>query len=119
MINLLGDISIFDGSSFSSKDYSFLGPEDQLQEIVIIAYEAAIEAGLKPVQALAALETFAASERARLQDREDGQDQVLDGSIAQSTVSTRWVQCGSIARGNRRKQVTEDRIAQSGIGVDR
>jgi hypothetical protein len=130
MIDLLGDRSIFNCSSFSSEDYTILGPEDQLQEIVIIAFEAAIEAGLKPAQALAVLEAFAASERDRLQDRiepsegapaslrrKDGKGQVSDGLNAGSVAaSTSWVEGKSVAR---RKQVTDDRIAQSGIGFDR
>ncbi len=58
----------FGGSLNSSQDYILQGPEDQLQEIIIVAYEAALEAGLEPAQALAVLETWSANERSRLAD---------------------------------------------------
>ncbi len=52
----------------SSEDYKVEGPEDQFQEIIIVAYEAALEAGVKPAQALAVLESWVASERLRCED---------------------------------------------------
>ncbi len=58
----------FGGCLDFTQDYILQGPEDQLQEIIIVAYGAALEAGLKPAQALAVLETWAASERSRLAD---------------------------------------------------
>ena len=58
----------FNDFSGSSEDYKIAGPEDQLQEIIIVAYELALDAGLRPAEALAVVETWAASERLRLAD---------------------------------------------------
>jgi len=58
----------FNDFSGSSEDYKVAGPEDQLLEIIIVAYEMALDSGLKPAQALAIVETWAASERLRLAD---------------------------------------------------
>ena len=52
------DINDFSGPG---EDYKIAGPEDQLEEIIIVAYETALDAGLKPAQALAVVETWAAS----------------------------------------------------------
>lgn len=60
------DINDFSGPG---EDYKIAGPEDQLEEIIILAYETALDAGLKPAQALAVVETWAASERLRLADQ--------------------------------------------------
>jgi hypothetical protein len=59
----------FEALQDSPDDYRVESAEDQLQEIVIVAYEAALEAGLKPARALEVLEAWAASERLRIEDR--------------------------------------------------
>jgi uncharacterized protein (DUF2237 family) len=58
----------FNDLSNASENYKVTGPEDQLEEIIIVAYETALDAGLKPAQALAVVEAWAASERLRLAD---------------------------------------------------
>jgi hypothetical protein len=65
MIHFLGNLAISEDRTIPPAEYTIIGPEDQLQEIIIVAYEAALEAGLQPAQALAILEGFAESERAR------------------------------------------------------
>ena len=66
---LLANTSNFVSFSDSPQDYRAEGAEDQLQEIIIVSYEAALEAGLKPAQALTVLQAWAASERLRLEDQ--------------------------------------------------
>jgi hypothetical protein len=65
MIHFLGDLAISKDCTISPTEYTIISSEDQLQEIIIVAYEAALEAGLQPARALAILEGFTESERAR------------------------------------------------------
>ena len=68
---ILSGMSTVDVNDFSGSgdDYKIASPEDQLEEIIIVAYETALDAGLKPSQALAVVENWAASERLRLADQ--------------------------------------------------
>ena len=79
-MNILFELNTVDVNHFlgSCDDYKIAGPEDQLEEIIIVAYETALDAGLKPEQALAVLETWAASERLRLADQTELSTPELD-----------------------------------------
>jgi hypothetical protein len=74
----------FDDLTCPAGDYNLEGPEDQLREIIIVAYEAALEAGMEPAQALAVLESWVVSERLRCEDQTEsstGEQYTMSGFL--------------------------------------
>ncbi len=58
-------IFVHSGESPAANDYVVSSQESRLQEILVIAYETAVEEGLEPRQAFAVIARWLASEQTR------------------------------------------------------